>query len=200
MLLAAGLIDDIDAGDAAARPASHKRASRRRRLEAVLLIAGQPLPLGKLAKLAGLADATEARALVRELSQAYDTRGAAFSVCAVAGGYQLLTRSKLAPWVERFAGGSQAPRLSPPVIETLAIVAYRQPVLRVEVEAIRGVHCGEVLRQLMQRELLRIVGRSAELGRPLLYGTTGRFLQLYGLRSLADLPRFAELRRPNDAA
>jgi segregation and condensation protein B len=92
-------------------------------------------------------------------------------------------------------------RLSAPALETLSVVAYRQPALRAEIEAIRGVACGEILRQLMDRDLLRIVGRSEELGRPLRYGTTRRFLQLFGLRSLDDLPWAAQLRRrPSDDA
>jgi segregation and condensation protein B len=87
-------------------------------------------------------------------------------------------------------------RLTPPALETLAVVAYRQPVLRADVEAIRGVACGEILRQLMDRELLRIVGRSEELGRPLWYGTTRRFLEAFGLCSLEELPLADVLRRP----
>ena len=86
-------------------------------------------------------------------------------------------------------------RLSAPGIETLAVVAYLQPVMRSQIEAIRGVDCGEIVRQLMERDLLRIVGRSSELGRPYLYGTTKRFLQMYGLRHLDDLPR-ADVLRP----
>jgi segregation and condensation protein B len=93
------------------------------------------------------------------------------------------------------AAGRQETRLSPPSLETLAIVAYRQPIMRAEIEAIRGVNCGEILRQLMDRDLLRIVGRSEELGRPLWYGTTKRFLQEFGLTSLDELPMAHELRR-----
>ena len=88
-------------------------------------------------------------------------------------------------------------RLSAPALETLAVVAYRQPVMRVEIEAIRGVQCDDILRQLMDRELVRIVGRADELGRPLLYGTTRRFLQIFGLRNLDDLPQAPALRRGN---
>ena len=107
----------------------------------------------------------------------------------VAGGFQLLTRPKYAPWLRRLHSIPLEVRLSAPAMETLAVVAYRQPVLRAEIEAIRGVQCGEVLRQLIERDLVRIVGRSEELGRPLLYGTTRQFLQVFGLRHLEDLPR-----------
>ncbi len=186
---------------AAAKAATQdQRLLRRQRLEAVLLLAREPLPLRKLANLANLADGTEARTLLRELSGRYDARGSAFSVEPVAGGYQLLTRPKLASWIGSFAPPADELHLSPPAMETLAIVAYSQPALRAEVESIRGVQCGELLRQLMERDLLRIVGRSDELGRPLLYGTTKRFLQHFGLKDLDHLPRAQELRRQPSSA
>jgi len=103
-----------------------------------------------------------------------------------------MTRAKFAPWVRRLQAASNVVRLSVPALETLAVIAYRQPVLRADVEAIRGVQCGEILRQLMERGLIRIVGRSEELGRPLLYGTTRQFLQVFGLRDLDQLPRLAQ--------
>lgn len=161
---------------------------QRRRVEAVLLFHRGPIALRKLAQLAGLADATAARTLLRELNDAYDQLGSAFRVEEVAGGYQLLTRPGLAPWLRRFASTPVSIRLSPPAMETLAIVAYRQPVLRANIEAIRGVACGEILRQLMQRDLVRICGRSEELGRPYLYGTTKHFLQTFGLKDAQSLP------------
>jgi segregation and condensation protein B len=113
----------------------------------------------------------------------------------VAGGFQLMTRAKFAPWLRRLHSAAPEVRLSAPALETLAVVAYRQPVLRVDVEAIRGVQSDEVLRQLIERDLVRIVGRSDQLGRPFLYGTTRQFLQVFGLRHLDELPR-AEVLRP----
>ncbi len=177
--------------------------ARRSRLEAVLFLARQPLTLRKLAQLANLADATEARTLLARLRQRYQERGCAFQVTQVAGGYQLLSRREFAPWLRPQAQQEREIRLSSPALETLAVVAYRQPVLRAEVEAVRGVACGEILRQLMDRDLLRIVGRSEELGRPMRYGTTKRFLQVFGLCSLEELPWARQLRRsslPTDAA
>jgi len=171
------------------------RSSRRSRLEAVLFLSREALGLRKLAQSANLADATEARTLIGELRGIYDRRGCAFQVEQLAGGYQLRTRPKFAPWLRPLVPPSEQIRLSPPSLETLAVVAYRQPVLRADVEAIRGVACGEILRQLMERDLLRIVGRSEELGRPLWYGTTKRFLEAFGLCSLDELPLAAELRR-----
>ncbi len=157
-------------------------------LEAVLFLAREPLSTRKLAKLAKLADGTEARTLLKRLSQRHDQLGSAIQVVEVAGGFQLMTRSQLAPWIGRLHGQAQDVRLSAPALETLAVVAYRQPVVRAEVEAVRGVQCGEILRVLMERELLRIVGRADELGRPFLYGTTKKFLQVFGLRRLDQLP------------
>jgi segregation and condensation protein B len=174
---------------------SASRIARRSRLEAVLLLAREPLSLRKLAQSANLSDGTEARTLLTELRRCYDARGGAFSVEQLAGGYQLLTRPKFASWLRPLVPAEQEIRLSPPALETLAVVAYRQPVLRAEVEAIRGVSCGELLRQLMDRDLLRIVGRSEELGRPLWYGTTKRFLHVFGLSNLDQLPLADQLRR-----
>jgi segregation and condensation protein B len=183
-----------------ATPKRGGAVARLGRLEAVLFLAREPLTLRKLAQLANLSDATEVRTLLGQLRAAYDRRGCAFQVVEVAGGYQLLTRPEFAPWLRSAAAAETEIRLSPPALETLAVVAYRQPVLRAEVEAIRGVACGEILRQLMDRDLLRIVGRSEELGRPLRYGTTKQFLQVFGLCRLDDLPWAQQLRRasPSD--
>ena len=164
------------------------------RLEAVLFLAKEPLNSRKLSQYANLADGTQARTLVRRLNQRYDAAGRAFRVEQVAGGYQLLSRRKFAPWLRRLAHVPDEARLSAPALETLAVIAYRQPVPRADIEAVRGVNCGEILRQLMDRDLVRIGGRSAELGRPFLYATTKRFLQLFGLATLAELPRGEELR------
>lgn len=166
------------------------------RMEAVLFLANQPQSSRKLAQLADLPDGTRARTLVRQLNRLYDGEGSAFRVEEVAGGFQLLSRPKFAPWLRRLHPVSVEVRLSAPAMETLAVVAYRQPVLRAELEAIRGVQCGEILRQLMDRDLIRIVGRSEELGRPFLYGTTKRFLEVFGLRHLDQLPRGDLMRDP----
>ena len=110
-----------------------------------------------------------------------------------------MTHPRFGGWLRRLHPAAAAARLSSPALETLAVVAYRQPVVRAEIESIRGVQGGEVLRQLMDRDLIRIVGKSQELGRPFLYGTTKRFLQVFGLGCLEDLPRADQLRaRPQD--
>jgi segregation and condensation protein B len=165
------------------------RASQIVRLEAALFLCREGISAPKLAKLAGLADATEARTLIRQLNERYDEVGSAFRIEEVAGGYCLLTRSKYAAWLRRLAHVPNENRLSQSVLETLAIVAYRQPVLRADVESIRGVGSSEALKHLMELDLVRINGRSEDLGRPYLYGTTRRFLQMFGLRSADRLPR-----------
>lgn len=180
------------AADALARPDS--RDEKTRRLEAILFLAREPLSSRKLSQYANLADGTEARTLIRQLNTKYDQRGRAFRVEEVAGGYQLLTRTKFATWLRRLGHVPTELRLSAPAMETLAVIAYRQPVPRADLEAVRGVNCGEILRQLMERDLVRICGRGEELGRPYLYATTKRFLQVFGLLNLDQLPRADVLR------
>jgi len=164
------------------------------RLEAVLFLSREPISTRKLANLANLADGTEARTLLRELGRRYQQRSSAMQVVDVAGGVQLLTKPQLALWIRRLHGDLAEMTLSAPALETLSVVAYRQPVVRAEVEAIRSVQCGEILRVLMERDLLRIVGRADELGRPFLYGTTKKFLQVFGLRRLEQLPVIDQIR------
>lgn len=162
---------------------------KRRRLEAILFLSPGGINSRKSAKLAGLADATEARTLIRQLNQQYDRQGSPYRIEETAHGFTLLTRPHFASWLRRLTYVPGAIKLSQSAIETLAIVAYRQPVLRANIEAIRGVGCSEVLKQLMELDLVRISGRSEDLGRPYLYGTTKRFLQMFGLRSADRLPR-----------
>ncbi|MDP7376694.1 MAG: SMC-Scp complex subunit ScpB, partial [Pirellulaceae bacterium] len=165
------------------------RRVRRKRLEAILFIAREPLNARKLAQLADLKNGTEARALIRRLNQHYRRNVRSFRVERIGGGYQLLTKPEFAGWLRRLNNQNQSLGLSSPALETLAVVAYQQPILRAEVESVRGVSCGEVLRQLMDRNLVRISGRSEELGRPFLYSTTRQFLSMFGLNSLDDLPQ-----------
>lgn len=163
-------------------------------VEAVLLIAREPISARRLASLAELEDPTQARSVARALNEHYDAHGYAFRIEEVAGGLKLLTRPQFANWIRRLDVPGEV-LLSQGMLETLAIIAYRQPVLRAEIEAIRGVNCDEVLRQLMQRDLVRISGRTEELGRPYLYGTTRRFLELFGLQSLDNLPRALKIKQ-----
>jgi len=184
--------DPVAGAEPRSPDAERAETKRVARAEAALWSADEALTARRLARVAGLEGAAEARELLGELRRRLRTRRSALEVVEVAGGFRLMTRAVYAPWIERLrptdGRARGAPRLSHAAAETLAIVAYRQPVVRAEVESIRGVGCGDVLRQLLEADLLRIVGRSEELGRPLLYGTTGRFLELYGLASLDDLP------------
>lgn len=175
-------------------PVAETMTAKLERLEAILFLAREPLPSRKLAELADLADGTEARALVRELARRLRKRGSAMQPVEVAQGVQLLTRPQLADWLSRLHAPAAEIRLTAPALETLSVVAYRQPVTRAEIEAIRGVQCGEILRVLMERDFLRIVGRSDELGRPFWYGTTRKFLQVFGLRRLEQLPPVDQIR------
>ena len=163
-------------------------------LEAVLFLSSQPLPSRKLSQLAHLADGTASRTMVKELNTVYESDGRSFRVEEVAGGYQLRTQKIFAPWIRRMVSVPPEIRMSGPAMETLAVVAYRQPVMRTDIEKVRGVQCGEILRQLMDRGIVRISGRADELGRPFLYGTTRNFLEVFGLRSLDELPRASMLR------
>ncbi|MCF0234463.1 MAG: SMC-Scp complex subunit ScpB [Thermoguttaceae bacterium] len=159
------------------------------RVEAVLFLVKEPIPSRKLAQLAGVEDGARARALVRALNERYRRDGSAFHAIEVAGGFQLRTAPEFAPWLFRLQEAPSEARLTNSEMETLAIVAYEQPVLRAKIESIRGARCGDVLRRLLEQNFIKIVGRSEELGRPFLYGTTKRFLQTFGLVRIEDLPR-----------
>lgn len=167
--------------------------SRFRRLEAVLFMSRAPQTSRKLSQMAFLEDGTQARTMIKELNQRYDERGRAFHVKRVAGGFQLRTRPQFADWIRRLDHVPSPRRLSTPALETLTVVAYRQPIIKAEIEAIRGVSCGEMLRQLLEKGLIKIAGRSEKLGRPFLYATSKAFLTEYGLNTLNDLPRAKQL-------
>lgn len=167
------------------------------RLEAALLVANGALSTRKLTSTSMLADAKEALMLIDQLNFAYDQSRSAFRIERVAAGYQMLTRPKFAPWLDRLHQRQTRIKLSSPAMETLAIVAYRQPITRADIEAVRGVSSTEMLKQLMERNLVRITGEDDSLGRPYLYGTTRHFLEHFGLRNTSDLPMTEQLRPPS---
>ena len=138
-------------------------------------------------------DEDRVEAALAVLRADYDRTGRAFELRELADGVQILTRPEFAPYLERFDTVPKTSRLSGPALEALAIVAYRQPISRVEIEHIRGVNSTGVLRTLLDREMIRAAGRGEGLGRPLLYATTPRFLEHFGFASLDDLPRPEEL-------
>ena len=162
-------------------------------VEAVLFASDAPLTAEEIARADETLDEDKVELALQLLRAEYDDAQRAFQVVEVAEGYQVLTRPEFAPYLERFDNVPRPSRLSGPAIETLAIIAYRQPIGRLEVEYVRGVGASGVIRTLQERRLIDIVGRAETLGRPLLYGTTQHFLEHFGFRSIEDLPRPEEL-------
>ncbi|MDP1890510.1 MAG: SMC-Scp complex subunit ScpB [Gemmatimonadaceae bacterium] len=162
-------------------------------LEAALFASPRPIPTDELATLDGEASPAALQAALDELREHYDVDGHAVELVDAGGGWQILTRPEYTEAIERAQMAVRPRRLSPAALETLAIVAYRQPIGRAEVEEIRGVDVGSVLKSLHERGLIDVVGRSEALGRPLLYGTTDAFLEQFALRHLEELPRTDEL-------
>ncbi len=177
-----GLPADLDGIDAATR------------VEAVLVTSERPVREARLVEATELS-AADVRAAIASLNDTYEDSNRVFRITAVADGWQMLTLPEVAPVLARLLAARQQARLSQAAMETLSIIAYRQPVLRAEIEAIRGVACGEVLRGLLERRLIRIAGRAEELGRPMLYGTTREFLRIFGLSGIDDLPEVDGLQR-----
>ena len=161
-------------------------------MEALLFSSGQPVSLDRIASVLKDAERKQIKAAMEELVQEYQEREGALEIVEVAGGFQVRTRSEYASWVMKLRQ-QRVIRLSRAALETLAIVAYRQPVTRAEVESIRGVDTGAVLGNLLERRQVRILGRKEVPGRPIIYGTTKDFLELFGLKSLKDLPTLREI-------
>ena len=168
------------------------QAEKRRIVEALILGSAVPISATRLAELIPYCKPAKAHELVEELNAEYIKHGRAFEICAVAGGYQLRSLPEFAPYLQQILK-TRPLRLSQAALETLAIVAYRQPVTRAEVEQIRGVDAGPVLRGLIERKLVRIAGHRDVPGRPMLYATTRRFLEVFELSKLEDLPTLRDL-------
>ncbi len=166
---------------------------QKRAVEAILFAAERPLSLKRLAEVLGVTDLDSVRRSLDELAAEYDHLQMAFTVAEVAGGLQLRTRPEFSPWLRRLKK-SQASRLSRAALETLAVVAYKQPVMKSEIDLIRGVETGGVLKSLLEKDLIRILGRKDLPGRPLLYGTTSRFLEVFDLKDLSALPSLEEIK------
>ena len=161
-------------------------------LEAVLFVTEEPLALAKLQEILGDATAEETSGTIRALALRMEEEGRGLLVQEVAGGFRLSTKPEVHPWVMKLQQVKPA-KLSRAALETLAIIAYRQPITRAEVEAVRGVAIDGVLKTLLERELVRMLGRKPDAGRPMLYGTTIQFLEHFGLRELTDLPTLREI-------
>jgi len=164
-------------------------------LEAVLFASDEPLSPGRLADIVDTG-VKQVRDTIENLNDKYQANHNAFRIEQIAGGYQMLTLSPYNLWLKKLLHVRSDSKLSPAALETLAIIAYKQPVIRADIEAIRGVAAGEMIRGLMYKGLVKILGRAEVLGRPMLYGTTKKFLEVFGLNTLKDLPKVEELKKP----
>ena len=161
-------------------------------IESLLFVAEEPLTIDRLKKIIPDAQPQEMRGALEELAVDYETRQGGFYLNHVAGGYQIRSRPEYKAWIKRMLQPKPL-RLSKAALETLAIIAYKQPVIRSDVEHIRGVDCGGVLRVLLERNFIRVLGRKEIPGRPLIYATTKRFLEVFDLKNLKDLPTPKEI-------
>ena len=164
-------------------------------LEALLFASDTPLSVGRLSAITGESSAKAVKEAIRELEEFYRSCGRSFGIVEVAGGYQIATLPEYANTVSLLFKSRRKAKLSQASLETLAIVAYRQPIGRAEIEAIRGVNCDGVLATLSERELIVISGRGEGLGRPFLYSTTAKFLEYLGLKDIRDIPDMEELEK-----
>jgi segregation and condensation protein B len=164
----------------------------RKTVEAVLFAADAPVPLDRLAAIVEEAERREVRDALKALTEQYDAEERPYALSEVAGGWQIYCRPEYSKWIRELHKGRIATRLSQAALETLAIVAYKQPIVRAEIETIRGVDSSGVLATLMRRDLITIAGRAPGMGRALMYRTTKEFLRYFGLNFVTDLPRLEE--------
>ena len=184
-----GAVDDIDDAADDDSTATDLPPVDLGKLEALLFSTHHPLTAGRLAEMLELDTTKAVRRAMKQLNEQYEQTGRSFRVEQVAGGYQLLTLPEHGELLKKLHQREIDAKLTKAALETLSIIAYKQPILRADVESIRGVACGETIRSLMEKHLVKIAGRAEVPGRPILYGTTKRFLELFGLNSLKDLPQ-----------
>ncbi|MGQ0811625.1 MAG: SMC-Scp complex subunit ScpB [Nitrospiraceae bacterium] len=163
-------------------------------VEALLFVSHEPLPVARLVSLLGAVSKREVEQVLQQLGEDLDQEGRGVQLVELAGGYRVVTRAEYAPWIKRLNKTKAAAKLSRSALESLAIIAYKQPVVRGEIEGIRGVETSGVLRTLLERKLVRMVGRKDVPGRPIMYGTTKFFLEHFGLNDLSDLPPLREFK------
>ena len=161
-------------------------------IESLIFVADEPLSMKQLEAVLGNIPRSQISAIVKQLIAEYETKRCGFVLQEVAGGYQFRTRPEYKEWIVKLKQSAPA-KLSRAALETLAIIAYKQPVLRTDVEHLRGVECGGVLKTLLERDLIKVLGRKDLPGRPMLYGTTRRFLEFFGLKDLSCLPSLEEM-------
>lgn len=162
-------------------------------IEALLFASETPLTAERVAEVLPDTDKKEMASLLTELARDYEQRGGGILLAEVAGGWQFRTRTEMAPWIRKLRAGRPAV-LSPAAMETLAVIAYRQPLVKAEIDRIRGVDAGGTLKGLLEKKLVRIVGRKDVPGKPIIYGTTRKFLELFNLKDLTELPTLRELK------
>ncbi len=163
-------------------------------IEALLLSADGPLSLEKIREVLILIEPEEINKIIEELNQKYTENGHSFKIREIAGGFQVYTLPEYAPWIEKLWERTRFQRLSKAALETLAIVAYKQPIVKAEIDRIRGVQSDSALKTLLERNLIAIAGREKAPGRPLLYQNTEKFLSHFGLNNLKELPQLEELK------
>ena len=168
-------------------------------LESLLFVTAEPVPLERLMVALGTVSKSELRHALQSLREDFDREGRGVQMVELAGGYQIVTRAEHAPWIKRLAKAKASPKMSRSGMESLAIIAYKQPIVRAEIEQIRGVEVSGVLRTLLERKLIRMVGRKDVPGRPIMYGTTKLFLQQFGLSDLSQLPPLREFKELGEA-
>ncbi len=162
-------------------------------IEAIVFASEVPLTVERMAEIMPDTEKREITALLENLAREYTLRGGGFCLMEVAGGFQFRTRQDLAPWIRKLKAARPA-MLSPAALETLAVVAYRQPLVKSEIDRIRGVDAGGTLKGLLEKKLVRIVGRKDVPGKPIIYGTTKKFLEVFNLKDLSELPTLRELK------
>ena len=165
-------------------------------IEAILFASDEPLTAARLVNVVETGSIKQVRKCVEDLNKKYEEFNCAFRIERIAGGYQMMTLGPFNHWLKKLLRVRTDTKLSQAALETLAIISYKQPIIRADIEAIRGVGCGEMIRSLMYKGLVKIVGRAEVLGRPMLYGTTKKFLDIFGLNTLKDLPKIDELKEP----
>ena len=168
-------------------------------VEALLFVSGEPLPVARLASVIGTVSKAEVEQALKSLKTHLEQESRGIQLVQVAGGYRLVTKADCAPWLKRLDKAKAAQKLSRSALESLAIIAYKQPLVRAEIEEIRGVETSGVLRTLLERKLVRIVGRKEVPGRPIMYGTTKFFLEHFGLQDLSQLPPLREFKELGEA-
>jgi segregation and condensation protein B len=204
-------VDEITSAEVASQSAEHSATSVQTTddglegcelaavLEALLFVSSEPVPVARLAAAIGTVSKAEVEQALKRLEEdlAHESRG--IQLVKLAGGYRLVTKADYAPWLKRLDKAKAAQKLSRSALESLAIIAYKQPLVRAEIEEIRGVETSGVLRTLLERKLVRIVGRKEVPGRPIMYGTTKFFMEHFGLSDLSQLPPLREFKELGEA-